>query len=44
VTGTIEIGDNQARAEVNLSWYQSHMVKPAEAFIRDEGARLLSEP
>jgi hypothetical protein len=42
-TGSIEVGDEQARAEVRLSWYQSHMVKPAEAFIREEGARLLSE-
>jgi len=42
VTGTIDIGDDQARAEVKLSWYQSHMLKPAEAFIREEGAKLLS--
>jgi hypothetical protein len=42
VTGTIEVGDEQARAEVRLSWYQSHIVKSAEAFIREEGARLLS--
>lgn len=44
VTGTIDVGDNQTRAEVHLSWYQAHMVKPAEAFIQQEGARLLSEP
>jgi hypothetical protein len=43
VTGTIEVGDDQAHAEVKLSWYQSHMLKPAEAFIRDEGAKLLSD-
>jgi hypothetical protein len=42
VTGSIDVGDEQARAAVRLSWYQSHMVQPAEAFIREEGARLLS--
>jgi hypothetical protein len=43
-TGTIEIGDDSARAEVKLSWYAGHMAKPAEAFIQQEGARLLSGP
>jgi putative polyhydroxyalkanoate system protein len=41
-TGTIEVGDDSVRAEVQLSWYASHMVKPAEAFIQQEGARILS--
>jgi hypothetical protein len=44
VTGTIEIGEDSARAEVKLSWYLGHMVKPAEAFLQQEGARLLSGP
>jgi len=41
-TGTITFADDSVRTEVKLSWYASHMVKPAEAFIRQEGARLLS--
>ncbi|MPZ55486.1 MAG: polyhydroxyalkanoic acid synthase [Rhizobiales bacterium] len=43
-TGTIEIGDDDARAEVKLSWYLGHMAKPAERFIQQEGARILSGP
>ena len=43
-TGTIEVGDDSARAEVKLSWYSSHMTKPAEAFIQQEGARILAGP
>jgi hypothetical protein len=41
-TGTIDIGDDNVRAEVHLSWYSSHMAKPAETFIQQEGVRILS--
>jgi hypothetical protein len=43
-TGTIDVGDDSARAAVKLSWYASHLTKPAEAYIRQEGARILSGP
>jgi len=43
-TGTIEVGDDNARAEVTLSWYSAHMAKPAEAFIQQEGSRILAGP
>jgi hypothetical protein len=42
--GTIDVGDDNARAEVKLSWYQSHMTKPAEAFIQQQGLQILSWP
>jgi hypothetical protein len=42
VTGTIEIGDDNVRAEIKLSWFWGHMVKPAEALIRGEGTRMLA--
>ena len=41
-TGIIEVSEDSARAEVKLSWYSAHMAKPAEAFIQQEGARILS--
>lgn len=41
-TGTIVVGDDKVRTEVNLSWYMAHMVKPAEAFIQKQGAIVLS--
>ena len=40
--GTIEIGDDRAKAEVKLSWYQSHLLKPAEDFIQQQGSQILS--
>jgi len=43
-TGTIEVGEDKARAEVKLSWYASHLTKPAEVYIQQEGARILSGP
>jgi hypothetical protein len=43
-TGTIEIGEDRAKAEVNLSWYQSHLLKPAEAFIQQQGQQIFSGP
>jgi hypothetical protein len=43
-TGTIDIGEDSARAEVKLSWYQSHMTRPAEAFIQQQGSQILSGP
>ena len=43
-TGMIEVGDDSARVELKLSWYLGHMVKPAEAFIQQEGARILAGP
>jgi hypothetical protein len=42
-TGTIEIGPQEARAEIKLSWYQAHLVGPAEALIRKEGERMLAD-
>lgn len=42
VTGTIEVGDDNVRAEVKLSWFWGHMVKPAEALIRAEGEQMLA--
>jgi hypothetical protein len=42
VTGTIDVADDSVRAEIKLSWYLGHMVKPAEAFIRQEGTQLLT--
>jgi hypothetical protein len=41
VTGTIDIADDHVRAEVLLTWLMGHWVKPAEALIRQEGARAL---
>ena len=41
-TGTIEIGEDRAKAEVKLSWYQSHLLKPAEDFIQQQGSQILS--
>jgi hypothetical protein len=43
-TGTIEIGEDSVRAEVKLSWYQSHMTKSAEAFIQQQGLQIFSRP
>jgi hypothetical protein len=43
-TGTIDVADGNARAEFKLSWYLGHMVKPAEAFIQQEGRKLLTGP
>lgn len=43
-TGTIEVGEDNARAEVKLSWYSAHMAKPAEAFIQQKGTQILSGP
>ena len=42
VTGTIDVGDDNVRAEVKLSWFWGHMVKPAEALIRAEGEQMLA--
>jgi hypothetical protein len=41
-TGTIDIGEDSARAEFKLSWYQSHMIEPAKAFIQQQGLHILS--
>jgi Putative polyhydroxyalkanoic acid system protein (PHA_gran_rgn) len=42
VTGTIDIAEDNVRAEVRLSWFWGHMVKPAEALIQHEGTQMLS--
>ena len=39
--GTIEIDEDRAKAEFKLSWYQSHMAKPAEAYIQQQGLQVL---
>ena len=42
VVGTINVADDNARAEVKLTWFWSHMLKPAEDIIRQEGTQMLS--
>lgn len=42
--GTIEIDEDRARAEFKLSWYQSHMAKPAEAYVQQQGLQVLASP
>jgi hypothetical protein len=42
VLGTIDVGDDNARVEAKLSWFWSHMLKPAEEIIRQEGTQMLS--
>ena len=42
VVGTIEVTEDNARADVRLSWFWSHMLKPAEDIIRQEGSQMLS--
>jgi Putative polyhydroxyalkanoic acid system protein (PHA_gran_rgn) len=42
VTGSIDVADDQVRAEVLLTWLMGHLVQPAEALIRQEGERALS--
>ena len=42
VTGAIDVAEDNARAEVRLTWFWSHMLKPAEEIIRQEGTQMLS--
>jgi len=42
--GTIDIDDDRAKAEFKLSWYQSHMAKPAEAYVQQQGLKVLGGP
>ena len=42
VVGTIAVTADNARAEVKLTWFWSHMLKPAEEIIRQEGMQMLS--
>lgn len=42
ITGTIDVGEDQVRAEVMLTWLMGHWVKPAEALIRREGESALA--
>ena len=44
VTGKIDVGDDQVRAEVLLTWLMEHLTTPAEALIKEEGERALGEP
>lgn len=41
ITGTIDIADDHVRAEVMLTWLMGHLVKPAEALLKQEGERAL---
>ena len=41
-TGAINIDEDSARAEVRLSWYQSHLAKSAEAYIQEQGLQILA--
>ena len=43
VTGKIDIGDDQVRAEVSLTWLMEHLTKPAEALMKEEGERALRD-
>ena len=43
VVGTIDVADDNARAQVTLTWFWSHMLKPAEDIIRQEGSQMLSD-
>lgn len=42
VVGTIEVADDNVRAEAKLTWFWSHMLKPAEDIIRQEGTQALA--
>ena len=42
VNGTIDVGDDNARAEFKLTWFWAHMLKPAEELVRQEGTQVLS--
>lgn len=42
ITGTIDIDDDQVRAEVKLTWLMGHQVQQAEKLLRDEGERALA--
>ena len=44
VTGAIDVADEEVRTEVTLTWLMGHLVKPAEALIRREGALMLEGP
>ena len=44
VTGAIDVADEEVRTEVTLTWLMGHLVKPAEALIRREGALILEGP
>ena len=41
VTGTIDVADDNVRAEVLLTWLMEHLLEPAEALIKAEGERAL---
>jgi hypothetical protein len=41
ITGTIDVADNEVRAEVRLTWLMGHQVEPAEKLLRQEGERAL---
>src|SRR4029077_20342632 len=43
VVGTIDVADDNARTEFKLSWFWSHMLKPAEEIVRQEGSQMLSD-
>jgi hypothetical protein len=42
VVGTIDVADESARAEAKLTWFMSHLLKPAEDILRQEGAKMLA--
>jgi putative polyhydroxyalkanoic acid system protein len=37
LTGAIDVGDDNVRTEVTLTWLMGHQVKAAEALIEKEG-------
>jgi Putative polyhydroxyalkanoic acid system protein (PHA_gran_rgn) len=42
ITGTIDITDDQVRADVKLTWLMGHQVQQAEQLLRQEGERALA--
>jgi|SRR6478609_5798799 hypothetical protein len=41
IPGKIEVADDHVRAEVLLNWLIAHLVKPAEALLKEQGQRVL---
>lgn len=42
ITGTIDVADDHARGEIKMTWLMAHLVKPAEAFMKEAGERALA--
>jgi hypothetical protein len=42
ITGTIDVADDNVRGEIKMNWLMAHLVKPAEAFMKEAGERALA--